>query len=402
AFPASVEVALDAQGGEPVGNHPDAPAGRVRRRVRCVPVGEQLGGRLVLVSPAEQARGVPTGAVRNGEVRRAPHALGGDDHPAAGDRVLAQLGQEPQALAMCCSRRARSSRVSSALGAGSAPARSSAASRYSSIVSKKVKRRDRRTSSGMSSRSFSFRRGRITLSTPARLAASTFSLMPPTGRTLPRSVISPVIAMSEGTGRFETSERSEVNIVTPADGPSFGIAPAGTWTWKSLRSKRCSSRPYKAVFALMYETAAWTDSFITSPRWPVTFKRPLPRILVDSTNRMSPPDCVQARPIATPERSVRSATSRKNLAGPRYSSIDSGVLMVFPSGFSSTTLRATFRQIYGTSRYRFRTPASLVYSAMMRAMAASWNSIWSGVSPCSAIWRGRRCRFEISILSSSE
>src|SRR6185503_4137774 len=46
---------------------------------------------------------------------------------------------------------------------------------------------------------FSFWRGRITSRMPTRRAASTFSLTPPTGRTLPESVISPVIAMSPRT-----------------------------------------------------------------------------------------------------------------------------------------------------------------------------------------------------------
>jgi hypothetical protein len=41
---------------------------------------------------------------------------------------------------------------------------------------------------------------------PARLAASTFSLMPPTGMTLPRRVISPVSAVSGGRARPVTSE----------------------------------------------------------------------------------------------------------------------------------------------------------------------------------------------------
>src|SRR5512145_2983222 len=48
---------------------------------------------------------------------------------------------------------------------------------------------------------FSFWRGRITSLMPARLAASTFSLMPPTGSTLPCSVISPVIDTSLRTAR---------------------------------------------------------------------------------------------------------------------------------------------------------------------------------------------------------
>src|SRR2546423_964921 len=48
------------------------------------------------------------------------------------------------------------------------------------------------------------------------------------GSTRPRSVISPVIAMSCRAGRRESAETSAVAIVMPADGPSFGIAPAGT------------------------------------------------------------------------------------------------------------------------------------------------------------------------------
>ena len=80
---------------------------------------------------------------------------------------------------------------------------------------------------------FSFCRGRITSRTPARRAASTFSLMPPTGSTRPDSVISPVIAMSPRTGRRVSSDTSAVTIVTPAEGPSFGMAPDGTWKWTS-------------------------------------------------------------------------------------------------------------------------------------------------------------------------
>ena len=68
---------------------------------------------------------------------------------------------------------------------------------------------------------------------PARRAASTFSLMPPTGSTLPESVISPVIATSLRTGLADSADASAVTIVTPADGPSFGMAPAGTCRWIS-------------------------------------------------------------------------------------------------------------------------------------------------------------------------
>ena len=73
-----------------------------------------------------------------------------------------------------------------------------------------------------------FRRKNHVHWTPARLAARTFSFTPPIGRTLPLSVISPVIAVSGRTGRPVSNETSAVAMVTPAEGPSFGIAPAGT------------------------------------------------------------------------------------------------------------------------------------------------------------------------------
>ena len=74
---------------------------------------------------------------------------------------------------------------------------------------------------------------------PERYAASVFSLRPPIARTLPRRVISPVIAISRFTGMLPSALTIAVTIVTPADGPSFGIAPSGKWMciseslWKS-------------------------------------------------------------------------------------------------------------------------------------------------------------------------
>ena len=52
--------------------------------------------------------------------------------------------------------------------------------------------------------------------------------MPPTGSTSPRRLISPVIAVSLRTVRPVSSEASAMNMATPALGPSFGMAPAGT------------------------------------------------------------------------------------------------------------------------------------------------------------------------------
>ena len=51
------------------------------------------------------------------------------------------------------------------------------------------------------------------------------------------SVISPVIAVSERTGRPVTIDISAVAIVMPAHGPSLGIAPDGTCRWMSWVAK---------------------------------------------------------------------------------------------------------------------------------------------------------------------
>ena len=57
------------------------------------------------------------------------------------------------------------------------------------------------------------------------------------------------------------------------------------------------------------DSAARADSFITSPSWPVRIRVPLPGIAEASMKRMSPPVGIQARPVATPGISVRSAAS---------------------------------------------------------------------------------------------
>ena len=78
---------------------------------------------------------------------------------------------------------------------------------------------------------------------PARCAASTFSLMPPTGSTRPRRVASPVIAVSPRTRIPVISEVSAVRMVTPAEGPSLGMLPAGKWRWMSVFSRKLGLMP---------------------------------------------------------------------------------------------------------------------------------------------------------------
>lgn len=57
--------------------------------------------------------------------------------------------------------------------------------------------------------------------------AMIFSLMPPTGSTLPVKDISPVMARFCLTGVLKARDRRAVTSVQPALGPSFGVAPWG-------------------------------------------------------------------------------------------------------------------------------------------------------------------------------
>lgn len=58
-------------------------------------------------------------------------------------------------------------------------------------------------------------------------AAKDFSLKPPIVIELPRKSTSPVIPTSFLNGLLITALRIAVEIATPADGPSFGVAPSG-------------------------------------------------------------------------------------------------------------------------------------------------------------------------------
>ena len=121
------------------------------------------------------------------------------------------------------------------------------------------------TSAGTSSRSGSLRLGRNTVVSPARWAASSFCLAPPIGSTRPFRVTSPVIPTSERTGRPRAIDVSAVTMVTPADGPSFGTAPAGTWMWMCRSKIARSVIPSRSAWARTYAQAICADSFITSP-----------------------------------------------------------------------------------------------------------------------------------------
>ena len=89
------------------------------------------------------------------------------------------------------------------------------------------------------------------------------------GRISPRRVISPVIATPACAGMPASAETIATVMVTPALGPSFGVAPSGTCTWMSLRSWKSVSMPSSSARLRTTVCAALIDSRITSPSWPV-------------------------------------------------------------------------------------------------------------------------------------
>ena len=78
------------------------------------------------------------------------------------------------------------------------------------MVAAKTNSSSLRACSGTSTMSLRFFSGMMMRLMPARWAARTFSLMPPTGSTRPRRLISPVMATSLRTVRLVSSDTSAV------------------------------------------------------------------------------------------------------------------------------------------------------------------------------------------------
>ena len=93
AVAGAVEVALDAQRGKLVGEHAQPPARRVGAGARSVggAMGEQLGRGQRLLPGAERAQPAARLGAR-AVVVRALGPVGGDDDPAANDRIFSQFG----------------------------------------------------------------------------------------------------------------------------------------------------------------------------------------------------------------------------------------------------------------------------------------------------------------------
>lgn len=72
---------------------------------------------------------------------------------------------------------------------------------------------------------------------PLYIAAIHFSRIPPTGSTFPLRVISPVIARFSRGGDLKSNDAIQVTIVTPAEGPSFFVAPSGKCICKEISSR---------------------------------------------------------------------------------------------------------------------------------------------------------------------
>src|SRR2546428_9789685 len=140
---------------------------------------------------------------------------------------------------------------------------SNACSSTSSIVSTGLISSSCFTSSGTSTMSLWLRAGTSTVLTPARAAAVSFSLSPPIGRMRPPSVSSAVIATSWRARRPHRSDASAVAIAIPADGPSFGTAPAGRCRCTSVCVNASSGIPSAPARARSRLHAACADSFIT-------------------------------------------------------------------------------------------------------------------------------------------
>ena len=225
---------------------------------------------------------------------------------------------------------------------------------------------------------------------PAACAASTFCFSPPIGSTRPWSVTSPVMPTVCFTGRPLSSDASAVVIVMPALGPSFGIAPAGTWRWNSRSSKASSSMPSASACPRTYDSAIRADSFMTSPSCPVRTRPSLPFIEVASMNSTSPPAPVTDRPVATPGIAVRSADSWKKRCRPRASRSSSRSMATGASALPAAIFVAVFRSSVPSSRSRFRTPASRVYSVTTLRSTSSAIDTSSSRRPLRSRWRGHR------------
>ena len=127
--------------------------------------------------------------------------------------------------------------------------------------------------------------------------------------------------------------------------------------------------------ARTHESAAWADSCITSPSWPVTCSSPLPGYAVASMKRTSPPTAVHGEARSRrPDRTVRLRDSPEKRRGPSHSRtrvvVDRDLLGLAPRRPASPPCgRGRRSAARGCAR-----PASRVYSRMTSRSASSVSS----------------------------
>ena len=110
---------------------------------------------------------------------------------------------------------------------------------------------------------------------PATNRCQQFSLSPPIVSTSPRSVISPVIAISQRTGMgMRQTPGPWPSRYRPTDHPSASRLPGKCGCRSS--QKALSAMPSLRARARTTVRPAWTDSFMTSPRLPVASYCPCP------------------------------------------------------------------------------------------------------------------------------
>ena len=215
---------------------------------------------------------------------------------------------------------------------------------------------------------------------PARAAASSFSLSPPIGSTLP--------AQGELAGHRDVAAHGDARrSATPARRPS-SRRPTGRPWGRRRRERGCGSRarrrsrsrsPSDSAWARANDSAACADSFITSPSCPVRIRVPRPAIDL----RL---DVQHLAAVGGPGQTVGGADL---VGGWRFSSGCSGAVpgtsaaprraMLGLRGLpvaapvrapSSTTRRATLRASRAISRSSSRSPASRVYSETISRMTS--------------------------------
>src|SRR5213593_1310566 len=103
--------------------------------------------------------------------------------------------------------------------------------------------------------------------------------------------------------------------------------------WMSDVSQKSAGIPSSRGCERTQDSAAWADSFITSPSCPVSVRLWVPFMRVASMKSRSPPAGVHASPATTPGIRVRSSSSSYSKRGtPRYDVTESGVIVAAAAG----------------------------------------------------------------------